>query len=152
MFNYVNVGEDINDRLSTSNGSPILNPSLRTLLVESYSQEERNNALIEYYDECKDDEDDARADECKKQLEILEKEQADLEMRGLSRLQLDDSIALIFGNKTTIGQACSYSRGLEEDLIDNVPGFCCLDAPYESKDWGEIVSNAAFSLLVNLAF
>ena len=49
----------------------------------------------------------------------------------------DDSIALLFGNGTTIGQVCSYSKGLEEEVVENVPGFCCMDAPYEANDWGE---------------
>ena len=62
--------------------------------------------------------------------------------QGLARSALDDSIALVFGNKTTIGSVCSYSRALEEELVDNIPGFCCLDAPYESNNWGEIVSTS----------
>lgn len=37
----------------------------------------------------------------------------------------------------TIGQVCSYARGLELQTVDAIPGFCCLDAPYEADDWGE---------------
>ena len=59
--------------------------------------------------------------------------------KKLDRSSLDTSIALVFGNKTTIGQVCSFARGLEDDTVDDVPGFCCLDAPYESQDWGEKV-------------
>ena len=140
LFNYVKVGEDTNTRLSGLR-RPIFNPLLRALLVESYSQEIRNNDLIEYYDDCKNDGDKARAEECNKQLEILEQNQAELAMRGLSRLQLDDSIAIIFGKGTTIGQVCSYSRGLESQTVTETPGSCCLDAPYEAKDWGETVSD-----------
>ena len=51
----------------------------------------------------------------------------------------DDSIALLFGNGTTIGQVCSYSTGLEEEVVEDVPGFCCMDAPYVANDWGEVV-------------
>lgn len=132
LFDYVDVGE------LESNDPPSFGDSLKELLVESYSQEERNNRLIEYYNECKDDEDDDRAEDCKMQLETLEKEQDNLVRAGRSRVQLDDSIAMVFGNKTTVGQICAYSRGLEDNVVDDITGFCCLDAPYESKDWGEI--------------
>ena len=64
----------------------------------------------------------------------------DLSGQGYERSTFDDSIALIFGNKTTIGQVCSYSRALQEGIVDDIPGFCCLDAPYESNNWGETVS------------
>jgi len=47
----------------------------------------------------------------------------------------DESIALFWGNKTTIGQVCAYSRGLtevveggvtvEESTVEDIPGFCC---------------------------
>jgi hypothetical protein len=55
----------------------------------------------------------------------------------------DASIALVFGNKTTIGQVCSFAKGLASKTVTNIPGFCCLDAPYQSKieEWGEKVSS-----------
>jgi hypothetical protein len=55
----------------------------------------------------------------------------------------DASIALVFGNKTTIGQVCSFAKGLKSNTVTNIPGFCCLDAPYQSKieEWGEKVSS-----------
>ena len=51
----------------------------------------------------------------------------------------DTSIALVFGNKTTIGQVCSFAKGLTSTIVSSIPGFCCLDAPYQSKaeEWGE---------------
>jgi hypothetical protein len=54
----------------------------------------------------------------------------------------DSSIALVFGNKTTIGQVCSFAKGLQLNKVTKIPGFCCLDAPYQSKieEWGEKVS------------
>ena len=58
---------------------------------------------------------------------------------GLSRSSLDESLAIIFGNGTTIGQVCSYARGLEAGTVEDLPGFCCLDAPYETQNWGEKV-------------
>ena len=55
----------------------------------------------------------------------------------------DKSIALVFGNKTTIGQVCSFAKGLASKTVTTIPGFCCLDAPYQSKidSWGEKVSS-----------
>ncbi len=55
----------------------------------------------------------------------------------------DTPIALVFGNKTTIGQVCSFAKGLASKNVTNIPGFCCLDAPYQSKieEWGEKVSS-----------
>ena len=54
----------------------------------------------------------------------------------------DTSIALVFGNKTTIGQICSFSKGLASQTVTDIPGFCCLDAPYQSmgEEWGAKVS------------
>ena len=50
---------------------------------------------------------------------------------------------IVFGNKTTIGQVCSFAKGLASNTVTNIPGFCCLDAPYQSKieEWGEKVSS-----------
>ena len=55
----------------------------------------------------------------------------------------DSSIALVFGNKTTIGQVCSFAQGLTSGTVTQIPGFCCLDAPYEinGAEWGEKVSS-----------
>ena len=71
--------------------------------------------------------------------EQLTAAQNDFFKKGLDLTSLDISIALIFGNKTTIGQVCSFANGLREGTVDDVPGFCCLDAPYESTEWGEKV-------------
>ena len=53
----------------------------------------------------------------------------------------DSSIALVFGNKTTIGQVCAFAKGLKSGKVKTIPGFCCLDAPYQStiEGWGEKV-------------
>ena len=68
------------------------------------------------------------------------------QLQGQFRLNndtFDASIALVFGNKTTIGQVCSFAKGLKSSTVTNIPGFCCLDAPYQSKIeyWGEKVSS-----------
>ncbi len=62
--------------------------------------------------------------------------------RNLTVDLLDTSIALVFGNKTTVGQVCSFAKGLQLNKVTKIPGFCCLDAPYQSKieEWGEKVS------------
>lgn len=62
--------------------------------------------------------------------------------KKVTRTALDDSLALIFGNRTTVGQVCSYASGLKKSNADlsSVPGFCCMDAPYEADYWGELFS------------
>lgn len=78
---------------------------------------------------------------CENQLANLMTLQEGLSNQNItSSTFFDESIALLFGNKTTIGQVCSYSRGLESQTVEDTPGFCCLDAPYEAQDWGETVS------------
>lgn len=44
---------------------------------------------------------------------------------GLDRSSLDTSIALLWGNKTTIGQVCSFSKGVEAGTVEDVPGNIC---------------------------
>ena len=70
------------------------------------------------------------------------KEQLKIQFR-LNKNIFDTSIALVFGNKTTIGQVCSFAKGLMSKTVTNIPGFCCLDAPYQTKieEWGEKVSS-----------
>ena len=74
------------------------------------------------------------SDACKSQLRAQFRQNID---------NFDASIALVFGNKTTIGQVCSFAKGLTSNTVTNIPGFCCLDAPYQSKieEWGEKVSS-----------
>ncbi len=74
------------------------------------------------------------SDSCKTQLQAQFRKNMDI---------FDTSIALVFGNKTTIGQVCSFAKGLASKTVTNIPGFCCLDAPYQSKieEWGEKVSS-----------
>ena len=76
---------------------------------------------------------------CEDQLAYWEQQKEDIGDLPFHHQAYDDSIALLFGNGTTIGQVCSYSKGLEEEVVEDVPGFCCMDAPYEADDWGEVV-------------
>lgn len=82
---------------------------------------------------------------CSQQKERLEDIRNGLSNEGISSSTFfDESIALLFGNGTTVGQVCAYARALTatpEPIVDDIPGFCCLDAPYQADDWGEIVSN-----------
>lgn len=52
----------------------------------------------------------------------------------------DTMSTLLFGNETTIGQICSYAKALDDNVVNTLPGYCCLDAPYEANLWGETVS------------
>ena len=72
------------------------------------------------------------SDACKTQLAAKLRQNMD---------SFDIPIALVFGNKTTIGQVCSFAKGLTSTIVSSIPGFCCLDAPYQSKaeEWGEKV-------------
>lgn len=56
-----------------------------------------------------------------------------------STQDFDRTVSFLFGNKTTPGQVCAYSKALFEKKVTDISGFCCLDAPYESVDWGEKV-------------
>ena len=58
----------------------------------------------------------------------------------------DRAIELLFGKMTSIGQICTYADN-NRDINDPVPpGFCCLEAPYESvNNWGEMVRNEIFN-------
>jgi hypothetical protein len=53
------------------------------------------------------------------------------QLYGVSRYSFDKAIDLLFGKGTTIGQVCSFSKGMDSDLVDDAPGFCCLDEPSE---------------------
>jgi hypothetical protein len=76
-------------------------------------------------------------------IEELQTRQADFFDAGLSMDSIDKSISLVFGDKTTIGQVCAYSKGLTSTnkTVVDIPGFCCLDAPYKARteEWGEKV-------------
>ena len=63
---------------------------------------------------------------CTRELELLLDGSSSSGLVGLdSPAVFDESIELLFGNKTTIGQICAYSRGLEEVTVEDIPGFCC---------------------------
>lgn len=52
--------------------------------------------------------------------------------------KLDSTKNALFGSKTTVGQVCSYATALETNLVQDVPGYCCLDVPSQiNLGWGE---------------
>jgi len=226
-FFYQPVGRS--DGIDDSGATPMFMSHLDTLLVENYAKGvdlvleiEKNKELLQQEDEknpCEKDCEDEKA-RLKGLIKDYEEQLKTLTNQGLVRSQLDDSIALLYGNGTTIGQVCSYAQALKEEvfkpvnpndwcqggivsvndanvccssdcmqcggfkpasdgscisglcctegccnddfqeecktvtsvgciipsteierLVDNIPGFCCLDAPYEADTWGETVSN-----------
>ena len=46
---------------------------------------------------------------------------------------------LLFGKETTISQVCSYADAMKSGIIDDLPGYCCLDSPDDTRWWGEQV-------------
>ena len=89
---------------------------------------------------------------CRERVDQLKtaRDKLSIDAQGLNRIFFDESIALLFGNSTTIGQVCAYSRGLASQTVEGTPGFCCLDAPYEANEWGETVSMNICQILPSL--
>ena len=163
VFDYVKVGDGGSDGLDgTGPGdTPTFSATLDQFLVNSYASNENIMNLIQDYQKLIEEYErscpfgDQTLDQTlcdllisiyESLIETLQTLLSESSNQGLARSALDDSIALVFGNKTTIGSVCSYSKALEEELVDNIPGFCCLDAPYESNNWGETVSRRIFSI------
>mmetsp|Transcript_2549 Transcript_2549/g.3954 ORF Transcript_2549/g.3954 Transcript_2549/m.3954 type:complete len:1065 (-) Transcript_2549:183-3377(-) len=132
IFQYTKVGD--NGGIIGVSGTPELSQDLKNFLAEAYFTDQSIDDLIAFFSDC-DEEDEPL---CQAILELfLAPLRDNFFNNGLDRKSLDTSIALVFGNKTTIGQVCSFAKGLEDDTVDDIPGFCCLDAPYESQEWGE---------------
>eukprot|EP00581_Thalassiosira_minuscula_P005786 CAMPEP_0183744146 /NCGR_PEP_ID=MMETSP0737-20130205/65580_1 /TAXON_ID=385413 /ORGANISM="Thalassiosira miniscula, Strain CCMP1093" /LENGTH=2327 /DNA_ID=CAMNT_0025979781 /DNA_START=237 /DNA_END=7220 /DNA_ORIENTATION=- len=138
--------------IDTTVATPKLSKKLKNSLIGLYTFGDRLDEDIEFYEECSEDDDEDTAGLCKEKLADLQELKDSFVARGLTRDQLDASIALTLGNSTSIGQVCAYSKGLKDDNIDldNIPGFCCLDAPYENtkpfEGWGETFSCQKYEL------
>lgn len=142
IFQYVEVGGSSSLRLNS--GTPKFSDELRDLLVLSYYEGEQVNQDIKKYEDC---DEPLEEEDCEKKLENLYPIRDDFIARGLGRGSLDESRDLIFGAGTTPGQVCAFARGLEDGFVEDVPGFCCLDAPYEAyPDWGEQVRRLSSSV------
>ena len=125
----------------------ILNQNLRAALQSRFKRANQVRIIEERVKELKDEpdpEDNPNIFKKKNLLKGLEKARivAATQSDGIAIDTLDTSMALLFGNKTTVGQVCGYSKGLEIDgtALDGVHGFCCGDAPYQNDYWGELVS------------
>ncbi len=112
--------------------TPNLSEDLEEWLADRFQETDLFDAKYKYFKKCS-------TPFCKTYFEKLQTQIDDYFKQGLDITSLDTSIALIFGNKTSIGQVCSFVKGLRERTVVDVPGFCCLDAPYKSFDWGEKV-------------
>ena len=112
--------------------TPNLSVDLKEWLADRFQETDLFDAQYKYFKKCS-------TPFCKTYFEKLQTQIDDYFKQGLDITSLDTSIALIFGNKTTIGQVCSFVKGLRERTVVDVPGFCCLDAPYKTFDWGEKV-------------
>ncbi|KAL3768372.1 hypothetical protein ACHAW5_005210 [Stephanodiscus triporus] len=110
--------------------TPNLDETLKEWLADRFKERDFFDAQYAYFKKCK-------TETCVDYFAQLKSQKDDWYDQGLDTTSLDTSIALFFGNKTTIGQVCSFVKGLKERTVVDVPGFCCLDAPYSSSDWGE---------------
>ena len=134
IFVYVPV--DLNNGEIEYGGNlsltPNLSEALTKWLADRFKERDLFDAQYQYFKKC-------QTAFCVDYFKKLQTQLDDYFEQGLDINSLDNSIALIFGNKTTIGQVCSFVKGLKERTVVDVPGFCCLDAPYSSSDWGEKV-------------
>ena len=129
IFKYHPIG-DVTEGERLEDDGTTFSEELKNIIIEAYARSEEISDLIKMYD-------DEGNDKKKALLESLK--QSIFVDRGLDRSVLDTSIALLFGNKTTVGQVCIYAKGLKDKTVESLPGFCCMDAPYEADDWGEMV-------------
>ena len=53
---------------------------------------------------------------------------------------IDKVSGILFGEETTTGQICTFAKALKDGAVDDLPGYCCLDSPDDTKLWGEQVS------------
>ncbi|KAL3784268.1 hypothetical protein ACHAW5_005992, partial [Stephanodiscus triporus] len=132
IFEYVAVALSNGIQYGGIGVTPHLSETLKEWLADRFKERDLFDAQYQYFKKCK-------TESCKNYFAELQMQQDDWYDKGLDINSLDTSIALIFGNKTTIGQVCSFVKGLKEKTVEDVPGFCCLDAPYSSSDWGEKV-------------
>ena len=131
VFEYIEISDS---GIQYDGNTPDFTAPLREDLANIYWIAQLVNDLIERYEDCEDDDDSDIAAFCTVMVNFLEGIRDTLIARGLTRDRLDTSVSLLVGNKTTIGQVCSFARGLEDKIVDDLPGFCCLDAPYEVRD------------------
>ena len=102
IFEYVSIGSSTG--LTSTDNS--LGTSLKTDLTHAYFYDQYIDERIKYYEECaeNDDNTDEQKNECIAEGDNLKVTRSEFTSKGFDRSTLDTSIALVFGNKTTIGQ------------------------------------------------
>lgn len=104
IFKYQNVGVPSKNKFNATAESPELAEFFKENLAEVYRDDQLTDERI------KDLEDNCEGKGCD-ELDDLKDLRKEYFEQGWDRSSLDTSIALFFGNKTTIGQVCSYARG-----------------------------------------
>ena len=153
IMKYVKIGDVGEGEILEGAHRTKISEKLRSRLVKDHADAHYASLMVEYFGKS----DTPETDFLKNGILYLLKEEKRKEFervlkkyvsKGKDRSALDTSIALLFGNETSIGQICSYAKGLKDGKVDNLPGFCCLDAPYEDPppdhhqsggNWGELV-------------
>ena len=102
IFEYVSIGSSTG--LTSTDNS--LGTALKTDLTHAYFYDQYMDERIKYYEECaeNDDNTDEQKNECIAEGDNLKVTRSEFTSKGFDRSTLDTSIALVFGNKTTIGQ------------------------------------------------
>lgn len=62
---------------------------------------------------------------------------------------MDTAMELVFGEKPSVGAVCIYAeearKPADERKEDFLPGYCCMDSPFETDPWGyEVSRNCLF--------
>ena len=57
----------------------------------------------------------------------------------------DDSMELLLGNLMSVGTLQAITKDIEENGVERIPGYCCLDMATTSQYLGENVSNISLS-------
>jgi hypothetical protein len=57
---------------------------------------------------------------------------------------MDVAASLVFGEKTSVGLVCAYAEEARttQQGVDFLPGYCCIDTPFENDPWGTRVRYA----------
>ena len=105
IFKYVVVGDPGDGQnLDNTLPTPQLSDELKIFLVEAYFDEQKLDKDTDYYEYCGTDENNPFQAQCIINMDDNKLAQTEGYNLGKDRSSLDTSIALIFGNKTTIGQ------------------------------------------------
>lgn len=158
IMKYVKIGDVGEGEILEGDHRTKISEKLRSRLVKDHADAHYASLMVEYFGKSDTPEkgDLKKGSKWEEEGEVTKgtkKEEFERVLKkyvskGKDRSALDTSIALLFGNETSIGQICSYAKGLKDGKVDNLPGFCCLDAPYEDPppdhhqsggNWGELV-------------